>query len=228
MQTDVEVRHVADEWVRNFQPTVAPRLILNAVNFGKLSQYCLERKGYISISYLTESYQELAAVGQLELTPAPKVLTPAEQAAIHQAKELKRIQKEQLENSEAAFFERAKAAETAKNLEKEAKRQDDAKEALNSEIMSFECYKGPNARDWSTIETVISDLKRIVVRVQGKQDFVRTLALVKQVKSELPDAPKLGDVDRIVRRISEQQQAARHNPVDRKTLEASSWANRPR
>jgi hypothetical protein len=224
-QSDDELVRVMAEWVGNFFP---PNVVKNERNVTLIGDCCVAKSGIVSIIGLTEAAHELADMGQLELTPAPKVLTPAEQAAIHQAKELKRIQKEQLENSEAAFFERAKAAETAKNVEKEAKRQADTKEALNSEIMSFECYKGPNARDWSTIETVISELKRIVARVQGKQDFVRTLALVKQVKSELPDAPKLGDVDRIVRRISEQQQAARENPVDRKTLEASSWANRPR
>lgn len=224
-QSDDELIRVMDEWVRFNCP---PNVVKNSPNINKIGDHCVAKYGFVSIHGLTEAAHELADMGQLELTPAPKVLTPAEQAAIHQAKELKRIQKEQLENSEAAFFERAKAAETAKNVEKEEKRQADAKEALNSEIMSYEAYRGPNSRDWSAINMVIADLKRIAVRVSGKVDFVRTLALVRVVKSQLPDAPKMGDVDRIVHRVADQQQNARENPVDKKTLEASSWANRPR
>ncbi len=226
-QSDDELIRVMDEWVRNFFP---PNVVKNERNVTLIGDRCIQKYGLVSISGLTEAAHELGAAN-LELIPTPpqpKELTQEEKAAIFQAKELKRIQKEQLENS-IPFEERAAVAKekVRKEAEKEAKRQADSKDALNSEIMSYECYRGPNARDWSAIEMVIADLKRVAVRTNGKVDFVRTLALVRQVKSELPDVPKLGDVDKTRSRIIQRQEDAKI-PVDKKTQEVNSWANRPR
>ena len=221
-----EIAQIWNEWWN----TYAPKTIQRSANNQATIKAYLDKffNGLVTIQNLNLAQPNLSLALVPEQTAQEHANLLAEKAAKAEAQQLKRTQKEQLENSEAAFFERAKAAEAKRDAENEAKRQDGAKEALNNEIMSYECYRGPNARDWSAIETVISDLKRIAVRVSGKVDFVKTLALVRQVKSALPDAPKLGDVQKTVDRISEQQQAAREHPVDRKTLEASSWAQRPR
>jgi hypothetical protein len=221
-----ETAAVWAEWWQTYAPKTVQR---SASNQNTLKAY-LDKyfNGLVTIQNLNLAQPNLSLALIPEKTAQEQANLLAEKAAKAQARDLVQSTRDKLENSEEAFFKRVKDAETAKNVEKEAKRQDNAKEALNNEIMSYECYRGPNARDWSAIEMVIADLKRIAVRTNGKVDFVKTLALVRQVKSALPDAPKTGDVDRIARRISEQQQAARENPVDKKTLEASSWANRPR
>jgi hypothetical protein len=97
-----------------------------------------------------------------------------------------RHQKDQLENSEAAFFERAKRAEEAKRLEKEAKEQADAEVQINNEILRYECYRGRNQIDHGKSDGFRKDLLKIEVRRNGKRDAKLTLEAVRKAISNLP------------------------------------------
>ena len=222
-----EAALVWNEWWNTYAPKNIQR---SAANQAALKSY-LDKffNGLVTIQNLNLAQPNLSLVLVPEQSAQEHANHLAEKSAKAQARDLVQSTKDKLENSEAAFFERVRNAEKAKEIEKQAKAQAHAEEALNSEIMGYEAYgRVPNSRDWSVTNMVIADLKKIALGTNGKMDFVKTLALVRQVKSALPDAPKLGDVNRIVQCISERQQAAKANPVDKKTLEASSWANRPR
>src|SRR5438445_7263428 len=81
LQSHDEVLRIADEWLRNFRPS---NLVPSNKNAEKILVRCLDVKGLVSITYMSESAQELAAAGQLELftiTQLPRELTPEEQAA---------------------------------------------------------------------------------------------------------------------------------------------------
>jgi hypothetical protein len=189
MQSEAEIRHVADEWVRNFQPTVAPRLILTDAagqkNFEKLGQRCFD-KGHVSISYLTESYNELAAAGQLELTPEPRAKTQEELAAEFQAKELIRIQKEKLENA-VPFHDKVTAFEKAKkDAEKEKARQVAALAERDRLIDNYSINLGPGRIDHARSQNLREQLRKINVTKNGKTDWVGVLALVQEALSKMP------------------------------------------
>ncbi len=186
LQSHDEVLRIADEWLRNFRPS---NLVPSKKNAEKILVRCLDVKGLVSITYMSESAQELAAAGQLELYPEPqqpKELTQEEKAAEFQKRQFTRHQKDQLENSEAAFFERVKRAEEAKKLEREAQEQAAAEVALNNEILRYECYSGPNRIDHSKSEAFRKDLFKIEVRRNGKRDAKLTLATVREAISNLP------------------------------------------
>jgi len=53
-----------------------------------------------------------------------------------------------------------------------------------------------------------AELKTIVFRVNGKKDFVRTLAAVRIIIQNLPDHPVRGDVVRVMERINTERAAA--------------------
>ena len=118
------VAQVWSEWWNNYAPKNVQR---SAANQAAIKAY-LDKffNGLVTIQNLNLAQPNLSLALVPEQTAQEHANLLAEKAAKAEAQQLKRIQKEQLENSEAAFFERAKAAETAKNLEKEEKRQDDA------------------------------------------------------------------------------------------------------
>ena len=104
------------------------------------------------------------------------------------------------------------------------KRQSDAEGELAVTISGYQAYKeNGSGIDYTTTEMVQRELKTIVVRVAGKKDFVRTLAAARVVIQQIPDHPKIGDVNKIVHRIANRQREAAENPVQKDT-----WAQRPR
>jgi hypothetical protein len=187
LQTNNEVILVADDWFRNFCPS---NLVKDGARGTKNAELimgrCLQKHGMVTAGAMTAAAHELAAEGKLALIPEPKQLTQEEKAAEFQKREFTRHQKDQLENSEAAFFERAKRAEEAKRLEREAKEQANAEVQINNEILRYECYRGPNQIDHGKSEAFRKDLFKIEVRRNGKRDSVCTLAKVREAISNLP------------------------------------------
>jgi len=186
VQTPNELIRVVDEWMRHFVPSD----FLDTHNNGKrMVDYNLDNFGSVSITGLTQAYEALKAAGVLDLKPAEPpapVLSEAEKAAAFQKREFIRHQKDQLENSEAAFFERVKRAEEAKKVEKEAQEQKAAEVALNNEILRYECYSGPNRVDHGRSDAFRKDLFKIEVTRNGKRDAKLTLAAVREAISNMP------------------------------------------
>ncbi len=164
---------------------------------------------------MTQSCHELGAAN-LELIPQPKVLTVqehanllAEKAAKAQARDLAQSKRDQLANSESAFFERVRNAEKSKAIKEEADKQASAEKELEVAIGGYQAYLASGKGiDISTTSTVKADLKTIVFRVNGKKDFVRTLAAVRKIIQDIPDHPVRGDVVRVMERINAEKIAA--------------------
>jgi hypothetical protein len=194
-QSDAEIRHICDEWVRNFAPTVAPRLILNGKNFEKISQRCFQ-KGYVSITYLTESYNELSAAGALELTPEPRALTAQERFDIEAKKTQDRMDRDYLDSiKKQPVYDPKKVEQTAEN-EKWIKSQTTARNELNTIITEYETYNRPNSVDHGMGDAVRVQLRKISVPAPaGKAidasgtDYIATVQWVRAIKADLPDHP---------------------------------------
>ena len=209
---------IFDEWGRHYAPS---NFIQNEKNAKLLLDFISQNYGLVSITYLTQAATALGY--QLDLVPEPKKLTVDELTKMFQEKEFKRIQRETLENS-VPFSDRVKAEQTKRLADEEVKRQSDAEGELAVTISGYQAYKeNGSGIDYTTTEMVQRELKTIVVRVAGKKDFVRTLAAARVVIQQIPDHPKIGDVNKIVQRIANQQREAAENPVQKDT-----WAQRPR
>jgi hypothetical protein len=181
LQTQEEVLRLFDEWGRNF----APKDFIQTHRNGQMMiDYVMKTYGIVSISYLIATEKALGA--QLDRTPPEKVPTLEEKSVEFQKREFIRHQKEQSENSEAAFFERAKRAEEAKRLEQEAKEQADAEVQINNEVLRYECYRGPNQIDHGKSDSLRKDLLKIEVRRNGKRDAKLTLEAVHKAISNMP------------------------------------------
>jgi len=114
--------------------------------------------------------------------------------------------------------------QTKRLADEEVKRQSDAEGELAVTVSGYQAYKeNRSGIDYTTTEMVQRELKTIVVRVAGKKDFVRALAAARVVIQQIPDRPKIGDVNKIVQRIANQQREAAENPAQKDT-----WAQRPR
>src|SRR5438105_3307625 len=120
LQSKGEILQVMTDWETFHAPK---NLIKDEQTAHLLVDYIVKNHGGI-ISY-TSLNAAAAALASQVLTPEPKKLTAEEQAAIFQAKELKRIQREQLENS-VPFSDRVKAEQTKRLADEEVKRQSDA------------------------------------------------------------------------------------------------------
>jgi hypothetical protein len=189
MQSTEEVLRIFDEWSRHYAPS---NFIQNEKNGALLADYILKNYGLVSITYLSLAVSALAS--QLDLLPEPKKLTVDEQAAIFQAKEFARIQKETLENS-IPFSERVTAEKVKREKEAQIKRQADAKGALVTAIAGYQCYLASGKGvDYLTTEMVQNELHT----VKAGNDAIRTLAVVQQIIQDLPDHPRQGDVARVV------------------------------
>jgi hypothetical protein len=211
-QSDEELIRVMDEFVRLYFP---PNVVKNERNVTLIGDRCVQKYGLVSISGLTEAAHELGAAN-LELIPQPKVLTVqehakllAEKAAKAQARDLAQSKRDQLANSESAFFERVRNAEKAKAIKEEADKQISAEKELEVAISGYQAYLAwGKGIDISTTSMVKADLKTIVFRVNGKKDFVRTLAAVRKIIQNIPDHPRGGDVVRVMERINAEKIAA--------------------
>ena len=189
VQTPNELVRVMDEWFRNFAPSVAPDFLPTVNNGKRMVDYCLENFGAVSITGMNQAYEALKVARVLDLKPAEPpapVLSEAEKAAAFQKRQFTRHQKDQLENSEAAFFERVKRAEEANKVEKEAQEQKAAEVTLNNEILRYECYSGPNRVDHGRSDAFRKDLFKIEVTRNGKRDAKLTLAAVREAISNMP------------------------------------------
>lgn len=181
VQSKEEILRVFDEWGRHYAPA---NLIQNEKNAALLADYVLKTYGVVSITYLTQAANALAA--QLDLVQQPKPKTQEELTAEFQAKEFKRIQKEQVENSKP-FDERVKEFEKKQNAEKDKIAQEAAAREIQSEIMRYECYSGPNRVDHTQSDAHRNQLLRQVERRRkAGVDERRILAEVRDAIQLLP------------------------------------------
>jgi uncharacterized protein YnzC (UPF0291/DUF896 family) len=241
-QSEAEIKHVAEEWVVQFQPTVAPRLVITGAegeqNMTRIMERCAE-KGYASISNLTASYEELAAARMLYLYQEPKKLTAAEIAQ----KEQDKMREDYLKSirPQESFEDKVKADKAKQLAEKKAKAQLDAEQTLalligtgvkDAPLGSYviNLKSGPGI-DLFTSEAIQRDLRTISWRnAAGKKDFILTLKVVREILGELGDYPTPssetyeGDVVRTLNRIN----ARRSTSESREDQEAAAWAKRPR
>jgi hypothetical protein len=120
-----------------------------------------------------------------------------------------------------SFDEKVKRDAAERQAEEWVRGQEKARGQLGAAILDYKCYK-LNHTDITGSETVQRDLKTIRVPahdgkgVDGKNtDYIATLSWVRAVILELPDHPKVGDVQAAVQRVREKfaQQAAK--PKDR-------------
>jgi hypothetical protein len=189
MQSTEEVLRIFDEWSRHYAPS---NFIQNEKNGALLADYILKNYGLVSITYLSLAVTAIAS--QLDWVPEPKRLTVDEQAAIFQAKEFARIQKETLENS-IPFSERVTAEKVKREKEAQIKSQTDARGQLAVAISGYQAYRiNGGGIDYGTTEMVQKELRG----VKCGQNHCRTLAVVQQIIQELPDHPRQGDVARVV------------------------------
>jgi hypothetical protein len=215
VQSIEEVVRIFDEWGRHYAPS---NFIQNEKNAELLADYVFKTYGLVSITYLSLAASALAS--QLDLVPEPKQLTQEEKAAIFQKREFARIQKEQAENS-VPFSERIAKEKAKREADAWVKGQEQARAKLGVAILDYKCF-GLNHVDITGSEMVQRDLKTIRVPahdgkgIDGQNfDYVATLSWVGAVILELPDHPKVGDVQAAVKRVREKfaQQAAK--PKDR-------------
>jgi hypothetical protein len=181
MQSNDVVLALMDEYQRGFAP---PDLILSEKNAGTMLVYAIEKYGLVSISYLIEAEQTLGA--QLDRVPPPRVKTQDEIAKEFQAKELKRIQREQLENA-VPFQDRAAAAEKdKKNAETEKARQISAWKERDRLIDNYSINLGPGRIDHSRSEYFKEQLRGIKATRNGTMDWVVVLKTVQEALAKLP------------------------------------------
>lgn len=186
-QSNDELIRLADEFFRNFCPSdLVKDGPSGAKNAELIMGHSLQKHGIVSISSMTESTQELASAGYLALIPPPKKLTLDEQAAIFQQKELKRIQREQLENA-VPFQDRAAAAEKdKKNAETEKARQASAWKERDRLIDNYSINLGPGRIDHTRSEYFKEKLRGVKAMRNGTMDWVVVLKTVQEALSNLP------------------------------------------
>ena len=75
-----------------------------------------------------------------------------EYAIKFEQKQIKEHGKDTQENSENAFYERAKKYDEAQKAEKQKTNDEITLAKIKAEIMTYECYAGPGRRDYAKIE----------------------------------------------------------------------------
>jgi len=218
-QSNQERLRIAADWANNHCPADLELLgEAGDKNAVALVNYCLEQFGVILASNLTLAYNALKAAGKLELKPevsAPKPPTAEELAA-------KEIAKQDADYRESIkpqpdFSERMREVQAKKDKENAKKAQKDAEGQLEVAISGYQCYRvNGGGIDYPGTEMVQKELNTIVARgANGKRDFVRNLAVVRQVISELPDHPQSGDVAKVVESLNVRlRDAAQAQPKD--------------
>jgi transglutaminase-like putative cysteine protease len=187
-QSPEDVVRVFDEFVRGHK---SPHLILDSqsvearYNADLLLEYVVKKYGWVTITYLQEADQALGA--KLYRTLPPRVKTQDELAAEFQAKELVRIQREQLENA-VPFQDRMVAAEKAKQEAKaEVQRQASAKGERDRLIDNYTINLGPGRIDHGRSEYLREQLRGIKAkRPDGTMDWTVVLKLVQEALSNMP------------------------------------------
>lgn len=191
-----EVLRLVDEWFRIYKPE---NVIKNNKNATLLVEACLDKFNLISISYLTDTAEAIA--DKLDLTPPPPPPKTAEELAQDEIARQHRDYMESIKPQPADFHERVKQAEVK---EKNAKAQENAKGELALAISGYQCYRVNGAGiDYTATEMAQKELSAVVTRdASGKRDYIRNLAVVRQIIQELPDHPKMGDVARVVESLN--------------------------
>jgi hypothetical protein len=231
------ITSIVELWIAQFQPSVAPRLVLNSDNFAKICQRCIE-KGSVTLGTLTASYEELAAARMLTLYAEPKTLTHAEQMKIEAEKSIARARQDYLNSiaPQPSFDAKLKAEAAKKDVEKAAKAQQDAETTLQMLIGTgkpdtYGSYtlnrKNGFGIDWNATATVQAELRTVVSRdASGKRDAIGTLRAVRAIILEIGDYPALGDVARALDRINARRE--QEQSITNKDREEARFLQRPR
>jgi hypothetical protein len=208
-QSPEDVVRVFDEFIRGF---ASHDLILDAQseaakqNASLLLEYVVKKYGWVTISYLQEADQVLGA--KLIRYAAPKVKTADELAQ----EEILRQNRDYLDSlkPQPDFSAKMREVQRKKNEEKAAKAQADAKGQLAVAISGYQCYRSNGGGiDYTATEMMQKELRSVRVR----NDFIRTLAVVRQIIQELPDHPKTGDVAQVVESLNARSVKS-HQPKD--------------
>lgn len=143
-QTLQQVEHIYREWIANHAPK---DLYLDSAAHGKpASENIAALSNYVQLYYggivsITALNAAVAALSDLNRKPK---MTAAEFESI----ELRRRQREAQENS-VDWKEKNKSITDAQIAKKENdKQQEIARNAINTAIESYECYRGPGRRDY--------------------------------------------------------------------------------
>jgi hypothetical protein len=117
---------------------------------------------------------------------APKQKSQEQLAAEFQAREQQRVLRDQIANS--IPFDHSKQIEAAKAAEEEAKRQEAAKETLNSLIHQYTVNGLPGRIDYGKTEAGQAALRGIQIKRNGKVDWLLTLRVVQAAYNN--DSPR--------------------------------------
>jgi len=173
VQSKEEILRIFDEWGRHYAPS---NFIQNEKNAALLADYVLKTYGIVSIIYLNEAANALTS--QLDRVLEAKPETQEEIAADFQAKELKRIERERIENSKP--FVHAEKIKEAQAAEAEAKRQATAQAQIDHLIHNFSVNAGPGRIDHAKSDLGRAALRGIKIHRNGKYDAVLTLRVLQQ------------------------------------------------
>jgi hypothetical protein len=177
-QSNEEIIRVVAEWLGNYAPK---DLFQNAHNTKTLADYVLANHGIVSITNLTEA--EATLRGQLQYTLKPTPKTPEQLADEQRQRWMKQHADALNENAhESTVQKRIEAKIAADKAEKE---QAVAEATISGEINRFEVYRGPGRVDYGRTELLQVQLRKLEVRVNGKRDAVKTLALVREAISKI-------------------------------------------
>jgi len=173
VQSKEEIFRIFDEWGRHYAP---PNFIQNEKNAALLADYVFETYGIVSITYLTKA---VAALGnRLDYQPEPPKKTAKQIAAEFEAKELVRIQREQIENSKP--FDMSQKIAAQQKADEEAKRQATAQAQIDNIIHNFSVNAGPGRIDHTRSDAGRSALRGIRINRNGKYDATLTLRVIQQ------------------------------------------------
>jgi hypothetical protein len=182
MQSNEEIYGVVQDWE---ELGYAPKnLVKTPAVASLLVEWILaNNNGVVSFTGLNRA---VIALGSQVVTPEQKPLTQEEQAAIFQQRELKRIQKEQLENSVPFQDRRAAAMQANKDAKTENARQASAWKERDRLIDSYSINLGPGRIDHARSESLKNQLRKLDYKKNGKTDWVEVLKMVQEALGKMP------------------------------------------
>src|SRR5258708_30704019 len=140
-----------------------------------LRKYVVSR-GAVSIGTLNAA--TVALGNQLEYQPEPPKKTAEQIEAEFQAKELKRMERERIENSKP--FVHAEKVKEAQAAEAEAKRRATAQAQIDHLIHNYSVNAGPGRIDHGKSDQGRAILRNIKIQRGGKYDAMLTLGVFHQ------------------------------------------------
>jgi hypothetical protein len=176
MQSPQEVNRIFEEWKANFAPK---DLLFTDPNVNALVEHVkLHFGGIVSITNLNAT---VAALPTLERAPKKTAQQIEED---FRKRELHRRQREAAEN--AVPFNHAKGVQQQSDKAAHHKQQETARNAINTAIESYECYRGPGRRDFALMDQRKTRL-RATRDVNKSADQVKLYALIQKMILEFPD-----------------------------------------